>query len=263
MSTDKRRIGLAITTFNSESYFKALYDTIPFDIVDEVVVVNGGAPYERHYEGVHWIQHETIKYPSVARNDGLNYLKTQNIDYFFICEDDMIIKNPNIFQAYIDAHEKTNIHYFIYASNAWNSGPKGNRTPLLHIRYTPDTAINLYANMCNEFTFHTRQLLDITQGYDEQYKYLFDVDYTYRASTSGLSAPFWYFPDIPDSDDYIDNNPVAVSRLDSDGSRITKLTPEYERFHRKYDKPLVFIDKIPEAELIDILKKQHETTTRH
>lgn len=244
------KTGLAITTFNSESYFQDLYNTIPFDRLDEVVVVNGGEPYKQKYENVHWIQHSEVKFPAVARNDGLKYLIEKDLDHYFVCEDDMIFKSPDIFNRYIEASEITGLQYFIYASISWESGQKHARTPALRVQYSPDFEINLYSNMCNEFTYNSKKLLKEVGLYYSSMKNLFDADYAYRVSKSKYGIPFWHFPDLPDSDDLIDNNPIAVSRLDSDGQRLSRLKPDYDKFAERH-----------EIQIVDIPKESRENVT--
>jgi hypothetical protein len=248
-------IGLVITTFNSESYFQTLYNSIPFDRVGHVVVVNGGEPYKEKYDYVHWIQHDTVKYPCVARNDGIKYLWDKNIDHFFVCEDDMIIKDPNIFDAYIQASQFSGLQYFIYASISWESGPKHYRTPAMSVQYSEYAdQVNFFRNMCNEFTYNSRKLINDVGLYDENMKNLFDSEYAYRVSQLEYGNPFWYFPDIYNSDSYIDNNPDAKSRLDHDGQRMMRLKPDHDYFKTKHRTDVSSIPLISTNQVIDKLK---------
>jgi hypothetical protein len=246
--------GLAIITFNSEDYFNDLYKTVPFEKLDEIVVVNGGEKYKNIYDKVHWIQHEEVKYPSVARNDGLKYLFDKGVDHFFVCEDDMLIKDSNIFEKYENASKISGIQYFIYASISWGSGQKHNRTPTMKVGYSPVDEICLFPNMCNEFTYSSKKLIEEIGLYDEKLKYLFDVDFAYRVSQSSFGIPFWNFPDIKDSDDFIDNNPIAISRLDGNGERSKKLQPEYDFFLNKHKIRIQDIVNEPSSQVIEALK---------
>lgn len=247
--------GLVITTFNSESYFDDLYNSIPFEKLDYVVVVNGGKPYSKTYDKVHWIQHDKVQYASVARNDGLKYLRHKECDYYFICEDDMIIKSDTIFDEYINASKESGIQYFGFKSNAWGAGAIGERTPRLKIQYTENgPIIQLMKNTCNEFTFRTKLALDEVGLFDERYPYMFDIDMVYRLSEKKMIPAFWYFPDISSADDLIMNNPNAVSRMNPNGERNTKLGPDFARFVKDYG---VEVGKIPDSnkeEIVDNLK---------
>ena len=44
------KVGVGITTYNAEHYFKDLYDSLPMDQIDELVVVNGGKEYKGKYK---------------------------------------------------------------------------------------------------------------------------------------------------------------------------------------------------------------------
>ena len=132
------KIGVGITTYNAEHYFKDLYDSLPLDRIDELVVVNGGKEYKNKYKNAHWIQHSKNYYPSVCRNDCLRFLMERDMDYYITLEDDMVIKDPNIFDKYIEAAELSKFGYFCFASTSWESGEPGNRTPKLELQYSKD-----------------------------------------------------------------------------------------------------------------------------
>lgn len=249
----KEKTGLVITTFNSENYFEALYNTIPFDQLDEIVVVNGGHEYKKEYPKVNWIQHSSVKFPSAARNDGLKYLLEKDVDHYFVCEDDMLIKDNDIFNKYIHASKISGIPYFIYTSVAWDSGQKGERTPKSVVEYPDNTKIKFNYNMCNEFTYKTKQLINNVGLYDENFRYLFDVDYAYRVSQY-TRMPFWYFSDLFESDNLIDNNSEATSRLDAGGQRSSNLAPEHNKFYNKHGMYIGNIPSLNQNVLIDRLK---------
>ena len=246
-------IGLVITTFDSESYFDQLYETIPFDRVDHLVVVNGGQPYSKSYDKCHWIQHDKVKYASVARNDGLKYLISKNCEYYFVFEDDILVKSPDIFDKYIEASKASGIQYFGFKSNAWGSGPIGARTPRLKIRPAPDAAlIGLYKNTCNEITFRTKLALREAGLFDERFRYSFDIEMLYRLSLKNLIPAFWYFPDREDSDELVENNPNAISRMNPNGERDTKLGPDFALFNHIHG---VNINQVPDSNRDEIIEQ--------
>lgn len=257
------RIGLVITTFNSQSYFDTLFNSIPLEKIDHLVIVNGGEEYTQNYAAISskikWIQHDTVKFASVARNDGLKYLQEQECDYYFICEDDMIILDPDIFQAYINASKLSGIEYLCYASNAWETGPRFARTPKLQVQYSHDTIINLYAHTCNEFTFRTKRMLENAGLYDEQLRCMFDIDSIIRMCNTLLCPPFWNFPDISDSDRYITNNPDAISRMNANGERAATLGPEFKLIHDKSGRGINEIPNLSKNEVIERLQQIKNT----
>lgn len=250
------KIGIAITTYNSEEYFQTLLESIPEDCYDLMVVVNGGESYKTTYsrKNLVWIQHAINHGPAKSRNDGLKYLYDQGIEYFFIIEDDMIVKSPEIFKAYIDAYKKTGLQYFCFASYAWEVGPVGARTPRFQAQYSNDLMVNFYKHSCNEFTFRTRKMLEKSGYYDERLRYIFDVDNYYNITKLPDGHCFWYSPDLSNSDDLIMNNPVAVSRLDGDNKRHEKLAPDYMLFGTKHQIMLNQIIDLPQHEVINKLR---------
>lgn len=247
--------GLVITTFNSEDYFKELYHTIPFNNLDYIVIVNGGDEYKNKYDNVYWIQHQVRKYPSVARNDGLKYLLENDCDHNFILEDDMIIKNNDIFDHYIHLSEISKIEYFCFCSNAWDSGPVGNRTPKLKVQYNDKDIISFYRNMCNEFTYRSKRIIKEVGFYNESYRYIFDIENVFRISKHINGSPFWYFPDSAESDSYIMNNPNAVTRINAGGERDRLVGEEFLKFEQENGLPVNKISELSQQEVIDKLIK--------
>lgn len=247
------KIGVGITTFNNEKYFEALYNSLPVDKITELVVVNGGKSYKNSYN-CNWIQHNKNCYPSTCRNDCLSFLKERDMDYYFTIEDDMIIKDPDIFDRYIQASEESKLGYFSFVSTSWESGAPGKRTPKLEVQYNNNVSICFYPHMCNEFTFKTKQCLQDTGLYDHKFRYIFDIDNAYTITQSKHSAGFWWFPDIKDSDNLIMNNPETESRLNAGGERDKKLAKEFEVFYNKHQVNITHINNLSESEIVSKLK---------
>ena len=245
MNTKKEKIGVGITTYNSESYFKSLYNSLPKEYIDELVVVNGGKEYKDTYDCDEWIQHTVNKFPSVCRNECIKYLLSKGCTHIFIIEDDMIILDKNIFHKYIESSEKSGLKYLCYVSTSDGSGKRGQRTPKTIVEY-PDTKIAFYDNMCNEFTYHHKSVYEKVGLYDENLRDAFDVDMAYRESMHNHSSIFWWFADIINSDDYIMNNPEASSRLQADrpdGSRQQIIGKIWEYFKEKHGVSVWQIEK--------------------
>lgn len=254
---DKGKIGVGITTYNSEDYFKSLYETLPLDRIDELVVVNGGDSYKNEYKA-NWIQHYKNFYPSVCRNDCLSFLLQRNCEHIFIIEDDMILKSSDIFNKYIQASKISGLKYFSYVSTSWESGTPGKRTPRLTVEYSKDVSISFYKNMCNEFTYHHKSCYNKVGLYDTMYRDPWDIDMAYRESLQDYAAPFWWFADVTGSDKFIMNNPVAVSRLQGDrpdGSREERIQKEWQYFINKHGIMVNQVPDTPKEKVLEKLKK--------
>lgn len=236
------KIGVGITTYNSENYFETLYNSLPLDKIDELVVVNGGKEYNKKYN-TDWIQHKKNRFPSICRNDCVTFLLNKGCEHIFLIEDDMIIKNNDIFDFYIKASKVSKLKYFSFVSMSSNSGHPNQRTPKLTIGYSPEIAISFYENMCNEFTYHHKTCFLQTGLYDSKMRDLFDADHVYRETLYNKNvAPFWWFADLANSDEYIMNNSDAVSRLQDtnrpDGSRNDFIQDTLKYFENKHGLPI-------------------------
>jgi len=254
---DKGKIGVGITTYNSEEYYKTLYNSLPLNKIDILVTVNGGDRYKDEYKG-NWIQHTENVYPSVCRNDCINFLLQRNCEHIFIIEDDMILKSLEIFDKYIQASKESGLKYFSFVSTSWESGTPGKRTPKLTVEYKNNISISFFQNMCNEFTYHHRSCYEKTGLYDTNYRDPWDIDMAYRESQQDYAAPFWWFADITDSDNLIMNNPNAVSRLQGDrpdGSREQRIQKEWEYFIKKHGRHVTQIPNVTKEEVVAKLKK--------
>jgi hypothetical protein len=254
---DKDKIGVGITTYNSEEYYKTLYNSLPLDKIDVLITVNGGDRYKDEYKG-NWIQHSENVYPSVCRNDCINFLLQRDVTHLFIIEDDMILKSADIFDKYIQASKESGLKYFSFVSTSWESGEPGKRTPRLTVEYKNNVSISFYKNMCNEFTYHHRSCYEKTGLYDTNYRDPWDIDMAYRESQQDYAAPFWWFADITGSDELIMNNPEAVSRLQGervDGSREQRIQKEWEYFIKKHGCHVTQIPNVSKEEVVAKLKK--------
>ena len=244
------KTGVAITTYNSEDYFSKLFESLPRDKIDELVVINGGDEYKNNYKEAHWLQHHTNCNPSRCRNDGLNFLAERDVDFYFIIEDDMIIKDSSILERYIQALEDSRLGYLCFTSTSWGSGEPGARTPEMEMQVSKDTTICLYPNMCNEFTVRTRSCLKDSGNFNVDFTSMWDVENVYRISNTSHMYGFWRFPDIKNSDDYIMNNPDATSRINDGGKRDKIMEQEYEKFKQTTG---VYVQQIPKQTSVEII----------
>lgn len=257
----KNKIGVGITTYNSESYFAELYNSIDKSNIDQLVVVNGGNPYDNTYE-CKWIQHSVNKYPATCRNECIKYLVEEaNCEHIFLIEDDMLIKDSLIFNKYIEAAQTSNLKYLCFVSTSPGAGSPSKRTPRLTVEYSKDVSISFYRNMCNEFTYHHASVFSELGYYDESsfMRNGFDVDMAYRESLIGKwTTPFWWFPDITNSDHYIQNNPIAISRLQnqrSDGSRSELIAKTWDYFNKKHGLYVQQIKDSTQQNVLETIKK--------
>jgi hypothetical protein len=226
-----KKIGIGLITYNAPEKIKQSAFSVP-DSADEFVIVNDGTPYPQNCypSRAHIIQHSVNMKVAKAKNDALSYLLEKGCEHIFLMEDDVIIKDPSVFDQYINASGKTGILHFNFALqgpyNFKKSNPEkneGNLTdrifneknaepaPLHTIDYKNGAKISFYPACVGAFSYFRREVLEKTGLYDENFKNAWEhVDHTYRIIKKGYHPPFGWFADLADSFCYLGNIPNCM-----------------------------------------------------
>jgi glycosyltransferase involved in cell wall biosynthesis len=249
METVPSRIGIGIITYNRPDYYKKVYDSIPKDCVDKIVIVNDGENVYVDPKDAEIVIHNN-KQLGVAKskNKALEKLRDLGCEHIFLIEDDIIIKNPKVFEEYIKAANSTGIHHLCYEKVA------GNEKSLKYVHEQPDgVKIGFYHNPQGAFMYINAQLIKKLGYFDENYINAFEhVDFAYNLIQKKVAPPFWYFPDLYNSEDYLTD--IEGS---SDNSSITNKEKYQENwqksathFTQKWGK---FTNEIPDVGLKKLL----------
>ena len=235
-----KKIGVGLITCNREKFLKeAVQSILPCkDNIDEFVIVNDGAPVQNFTQPFgDWIQNEHNLGVGKTKNKAFRYLTEKNCDYIFLLEDDLLIKNKDVFLKYIEAHEATGIHHFNYGPgtpfnrkqnvqfdlhNRHELEQHSSPAPRLIIDYK-NIKLSLYRHVAGVFSFFTKTILDKVGIFNEEYHNAWEhVDHTYRIIKEGVHPPFWWFADLADSDKLLSTQSSAI-----DNSSIAKNTQEW------------------------------------
>lgn len=218
------KIGVGIVTYNRENVFKQCVNSIPN--VDTLIVVNDGEPYSQdaYPKSVKEVfQHTKNKSVGVSKNEILRYLVQDNCQFIFTIEDDVYIKNPNVFLEYIRTGEVFGTWHLNYACTIRNKDISTNE--LIIKRIIEDEKTNrelyLYQNCTGQFSFYVRAIIKEIGYMDEHFFNAMEhVEYTYRMIKKGLHPPFWWFADIAKSWEYIgDNKTESVISKDTEKAK--------------------------------------------
>lgn len=218
------KIGVGVVTCKREEFFKNCINSIPN--VDTLVVVNDGTPYDSSSypsKVKDVIQHEKNKCVGVSKNELLRYLIQDGCDHIFLVEDDMLIKNPQVFDEYIKLASATGIWHlnFGYHGPA-NKRPDGTKNPRLVVEYKNGMKLALNPNCVGAVSYYLRNVIKNVGYIDERFVNCWDhVEHTYRIIKAGLHPPFWWFADLANSDEYIQEQ--ASSEVNTTITR----TPEW------------------------------------
>lgn len=230
MNNKKEKIGIGIITHERLDYLKQLLQTIDpcVYVIDELVVVNDGKPiedFELSYGT--WLQNDKNVGIAKSKNRALKHLFDANCDYFFIIEDDMLIKNASVFEQYINAYKVSGIHHFNYGPGSPFNRKQTIQNFDLHNRHLLENStepnpklivdygtckIALYEHTVAMFSFFTRTLLEQNLGYmcedfDNCWEHVSSTNYIIKA---GYHPPFWWFADLANSHELVEEAPGAI-----------------------------------------------------
>lgn len=204
-------IGVGIVTCNRPKFLIKCISTIP-DYIDRLVVVNDGADFEdidklkakKQFEYIHNQKNIGV---GRSKNKIFKYLLDQGCTDIFVIEDDILVKNPDVFREYIRARNETGIQHFNFGyhgpanKNGISGGPA---CPRFVVEY-PTVKIAINAHSVGAFCYYTKEVLEKVGLIDEAYTNAFEhVDHDYSIFKAGFCTPYWNFPDLANSMDYLD-----------------------------------------------------------
>lgn len=270
------KIGVGIITCNRPEYLRNLLNTLPYDKIDTLVIVNDGKPIDMFdlHKGV-MLDNPTNLGVGKSKNKAMKHLYDASCDYIFIIEDDMLIKDATVFDKYVEAYKASGIHHFNYGPgspfnrkqtiqnfdlhNRHLLDQHSDPNPKLIIEYSKGVKVALYEHTVAMFSFFTREVLEKVGYIDEDFYNAWEhVDHTYRIIKAGYHPPFWWFADIANSANYLTEAPGAI-----DNSSIANKTEQWEKNvyggreiylkkHGHYPNQPPFVTK---DEVISIVKK--------
>lgn len=185
-----KKKALGIITCDRPDYFKKCINSIPKNI--EAIVINDGKLVHSNLPVFH---NKTNIGVGRSKNLALSYFYKKGIEHIFLIEDDMIIKDDNVFDVYIETAAKNNIKHLNFGLSAKNN-------PLLEKK----NGMDLYKNPYAGFSYFHNSIIERVGFFDDQfYNALEHIDYTLRISLAGLHTPLPFYADIEDSYKYLNN----------------------------------------------------------
>jgi GT2 family glycosyltransferase len=203
------KIGVGIITCNRTKYLRRLLVSLVQceNIIDELVVVNDGEPInDFDLSQGEWIENKVNLGVGKSKNLAFKHLLENKCDYIFLLEDDIIIKDKEVFNKYIEASKLSGIQHFNFAFHGSdNYLPNGAPAERLRVEYSKDVAVCFYPNVYGAFSFYTKECLDNVGLMDEEYYNAMEhVDHTFFIAQAGMTSPFRWFADIANSNKYIE-----------------------------------------------------------
>ena len=212
---DGEKIGVGIVTYNRFHLLMKLYNSLP-DVIDELIIVNDGdvcVGFDLIDGGGNTIIHTGGKGVGKAKNIALKYLSDHKCDHIFLIEDDIFIKNPKVFEKYIEASKVTGIQHFNFSQHGvMNKTSSGTPLPRLNIVYDK-VGIALYPHCVGAFSYYSRKCIETVGFIDGRYYNACEhVDHTYEIIKTGMHPPFWWFADIECSWEYLGDEEWSLEK---------------------------------------------------
>lgn len=214
------KIGLAIITKQPRDTFPEAFN-FWHHMVDHVVVVNDGDEFKYNWSEsfrnkfVGRSPETTLTYlknpenlgVATSKNNAMRHLLNQGCDHIFIMEDDMRIIDNEIFQAYINASKKSGIQHLMFGYHGpanKNGISHGKPCPRLVVDYG-DFSLAFNQHCVGAFCYYSRKCLEDVGLIDEKFRNAFDhVSHSYELALKGYSTPYWWWADLANSLDYIE-----------------------------------------------------------
>lgn len=211
-----QKIGLGIITCDRPVFLNQVLKSIPFKRIDEVVLVDDGTePLPSKVDTLNLTYLKNQKNIGVGRskNRAMLHLLNQGCTDIFLIEDDIIIKNSNVFDEYIKASKESGIKHLMYGYHGPANKKDKKPNPRCVVEYnTMRIAFN--PNCVGGFCYYTRDLLMRIGLFDEKFLNAWEhVEHSYRAVINGYLPAYWWWPDIVNSNDFLEE--LACSENDS------------------------------------------------
>lgn len=250
MSYDGYSIGVGITTYNRFDMFKKCFESVVANTrdIDEIVVVDDCSTkdrdkYDKYFDQISKFKHIKVRQLSknrgvgAAKNIIMQYFTDKGYDFIFTIEDDIIIKSPDTFKAYIDKSVEAKIEYINFAEH----GSHNKRSKIVKVN---GVEMKIYPNIVGAFSLYTKKLIKEIGFHDEQFINAMEhVDYCYRASEKGLTTPFWKFCDLVNNTELIEEqeNSINQSSITCREDWIPNLEKASRLWKEKYGRDLLGI----------------------
>ena len=246
------KIGVGICTCARPEMFKKLFDSLNGceSIIDRLFIVKDSTEskdYDYVTELLDTWSGDSGKFISdinmgVAKSKNLIFkdLMDNECDHIFLIEDDMLIKNSHIFGKYIETSKITGIEHlmFAYHGPANKQGVSGGKPfPRLVVDYG-ETLLALNEHCVGSFCYYSRESLEKCGYIDEKFKNAFDhVSHSYSLALNGFSTPYWWWSDVANSLDYIEE------QMCSEHSSTINTPDKHTKWRSNVDESILYFEE--------------------
>ena len=200
-------IGIGIVTCNRDEFLDNLIKSLPEDIYT-VIVNDGDVMSWEHIDNKKVNDyHFNGKNLGVGKSKNILFRKLMDkgFEHIFIIEDDMLIKDKEVFNKYIEASKVSGIKHLMFGYHGPANKSEGKPNPRFKVPYNKEVEIAFNLHCVGSFCYYHKDILDEVGIFDEQYNNAWEhVDHSYQIVKAGYLPGYWFWPDLANSYDYID-----------------------------------------------------------
>lgn len=257
------KIGIGIVTCNRPEMLAKLLTSIKDRHDCKLIIINDGDPKDCPGWPDYFKNNETNLGVAKSKNKALKHLLDLGCEHIFLIEDDMLIKDDQIFEAYIKASKATGIQHMMFGYHGpanKNGISKGEPHPRLVVKYSDDVSIALNQHCVGAFCYYTRKSLEDVGLIDENFKNAFDhVSHSYELALKGYSTPYWWWADLANSCDYIEEQACSeesstIKTKEKMEEWRTNMYKSYDYFKSKFGVAPFGYDGVPDESEENVLK---------
>jgi GT2 family glycosyltransferase len=201
-------IFVGIVTCNRPDFFTKCYQSIKnAENVSKIAVVNDGIDDVKVDDDTIYIKNKKNIGVGKSKNALLRKALEEKAEHIFIVEDDIVAKNSDVFNEYIRARNVTGIQHFCFAYHgpANKNGISGGKACPRYLIDYGSVKISINAHSVGAFCYYSKDVLDKIGLIDEDFTNAFEhVEHSYRIAKAEYTTPYWNWPDLANSMDYLD-----------------------------------------------------------
>ena len=201
----ERKTGIGLITYNRPNFYKKVLQSIK-KYANEclLAIINDGSDIYCDENDGDFVEYNKVQLGvSKTKNKAIKYLLDQRCTDLFIMEDDTFVKNEKALSQYILTSEVTNIPHLSFGPVEITKLYPNNLK--LNCMYSPNIGVDLYHHPQGGLMYFNTTKMDYQDCFfDENFINAFEhVDIEYNLIQQQKQPPFWYFPDIHNSSDFI------------------------------------------------------------
>lgn len=245
---NNEKVGVGIVTYNRKNSFRSLYDRIiKNNNVDSVVVVkNKDINYEES-DPENLVDNQRSFYYHIKDDLGVGFCKNTAIKHLlikeqcthiFLIEDDINIKNDDVFSIYINTAKEFNLEHLNF-SMAWDSITQ-QYLKQQYIIQKNNYALGISNRLCGDFSYFTANSLLHVGLFDAKHyiNAMEHIEHTYRVAIDGYTTPFYAFADVANSIDLIEDTGITSTVQENRELYNSRIAFALQCFKAKYNRTL-------------------------